>query len=380
MQTTDTNTAMPMPVSIEPVAGVEACAFDPCYEPNVAVDPQGRIFVVDGWTSKVGVSEDGGRTFTQRDPPKVPADMSAWQADVLVQVSPAGRLYWSALLINFAAPTPLLWGIQVAWSDDAAATWAGNVILDPVESPGAAVVYPDRQWLGFGSGQTVYLSYNQIPTGIWLARSDDAGATWGGWVRAAAAEARVGPGQTNLPAGQSGPPVVDADGTVYLPACGAGTTLVFRSTDGGQSFAPLPARGGCNWFPILAVLNDTLTLAVQDDANAIVTVSTDGGTNFSDPVAWGTGATAAPWPLSHANGSLALAWYHGTDATHAELHLARGNATHPIQDRIVSNVTSATAERTPALTDFASAAWMPDGRVAIVWVEGPRVMVQVLPA
>ena len=42
------------------VAAVE-CRYDNCYEPSVAADPQGRLFAVDGVTSDVAVSEDGGR-------------------------------------------------------------------------------------------------------------------------------------------------------------------------------------------------------------------------------------------------------------------------------------------------------------------------------
>jgi hypothetical protein len=229
-----------------PVAALAKCTYANCYEPTIAADPQGRLFVADGSTSSVAVSMDDGATWTQRDPPPLPQGLQGVQSDVILQAARTGRLYYSALVVAHPAGLagPLLEGIQVAWSDDGAATWAGNVPVGPASGT-VQVVAPDRQWLGFAPDGTMYLTYNQIPTGIWLAKSADQGATWSGWTRAASTEGRGGG------IGQSGPPVVDSKGHVFVPACnGAGAagesnggTLVFRSDDQGATFKPASVGG-----------------------------------------------------------------------------------------------------------------------------------------
>jgi BNR repeat-like domain len=351
---------------------VAKCAYASCYEPTVAADPQGRLFASDGSTSDVGVSTDGGATFVGVKPPPLPAGVSGVQSDVVLQVAPSGRLYWSALVVDTTGGQFVLEGIQVAWSDDGAATWAGSAHVSPVAQPGAVVVSPDRQWLGFAAGRTVYLTYNQIPTGIWIARSDDAGATWGGWTRAAPTEQRQGG------FGQSGPPVVDAKGRVLVPAClGDDTaTLVFASDDGGKTFASSSVPEGCTWFPILAAAPDGRVVLARTtpEGKVLVSTSTDRGATFGPAATWGGNGTAAPWPLPDGQGGLVLAWYDGASSRSA-LHVAWGDDAGPRRDVVVAPDMGASGSRTSALTDYASAARLPDGRIAVVWVRGNQALV-----
>ena len=356
------------------VVALEQCASS-CYEPSVAADPQGRLFVVDGSTSAVAVSEDGGLTWDQRAPPAFPLPVDGVQSDVLVQVAPSGRLYWSALVVLRPAA---LEGIQVAWSDDGAKTWLGSTHISPATVT-PQVLSPDRQWLGFAPDGTLYVTYNQIPTGIWIARSDDDGKTWSGWTRAAPLEGRSGG------VGQSGPPVVGLDGTVFVPACeGVASqetsprTLVFRSHDQGATFESSVVDAACSWFPIAAVAPDgTLVVANQPDG-VQVAWSTDGGVTFQGPRQWGQGtATAGIWPVTRLDGELFVAWFEDGSASSA-LHVARGAlAEGPAEDVVAGTASGEGTSRTSARTDFASSALLPDGRLAVVWVEGDQAMVAV---
>lgn len=344
------------------------CRFG-CYEPTVAVDNDGRIYATDGVTSNIAVSEDAGLTWTTVAPPSIPGPLPGIQGDALVQTTPSGRLYYSALIAREIplVGSYLLESIQVAWSDDAGATWGVNVVVSLAGRPGAAVALPDRQWLGFGPDDVVYMTYNQIPTGIWFAQSDDAGATWSGWTRAVSAEGRGGGW------GQSGPPIARDDGRIIVPACVSEPrdTAAFVSEDGGQTFERRDTGiGGCNWFPIMTLADDgTLITAVQDGSDIQVATSPDAGATWSEPRTWGNKATVAPWPLAGPNGTLALAWFEDGGDT-STLHVSQGPRDgEPTSDLVVAGEIGG-ASRTPANTDFASIAWLAPGRLAAVWAQG----------
>ena len=338
----------------EAVALPIACRYS-CYEPSVARDGAGRLVVSDGVTADLAVSLDGGVTWAPVASPPMPGPGPGFQTDVLVQASPSGRLYYSALLFRtLPGNGGVLEGLQVAWSEDGGQTWPVNVHLSLLTDPTAGVYSPDRQWLGFGEGETVYLTYNQIPTGIWIARSDDGGKTWGGWTRAAPLEGRMGG------IGQSGPPLVDAEGRVLVPACSLAdeSVRVFVSEDGGRTFAGRVAGtpgSGCSWFPILeAGPSGALHLATHDGAGGIlVTTSTDGGATWTPSAAWGAGAIAAPWIEEASDGSLVVAWFehHGKDAT---LHVTRGTPQEgPQSDAALGTKARGGNTRSSAGTDFA---------------------------
>lgn len=331
-----------------------------CFEATLAIDPASRLFLVAAGTAEVLVSEDEGTTWTTRPGPPLPQGVSADVGDALVQVAPDGTLYYSALIAErLGLGAPGLFGIQVAWSTDAAATWTGNTILSPKDSPGVPVVYPDRQWLGFADDGTIYLTYNQLPSGIWVARSDDGGATWGGWTRAAPVEDRIG-------AGQSGPPVVDPEGTVFVPGCALAPAglAVYASTDGGATFSreDVPSSG-CSWFPVVAVAPDGALVAAWTDTAGLTFVSVrDPATGaWSEAVEWARSSVTSPWPLPRADGGLDLVWLGGESGT--AVHLASGDRlAAPARDLVLAEGLDSGGE-----THYAHGARFPDGRLGLAW-------------
>ncbi len=372
----------------ESVAALEPCSGRTCWEPAVAVDAQGRIFVVEAgeWAmsarpvAPVAVSTDGGLTFTQVPaPPPVttaPPGTKVVYGDIMVHTAPSGRLFWTAivdlngeggpLLDDLPKLRPLNWAIQVAWSDDAGHTWEANQELSGVED------LPDRQWLAFDGG-TVYMTFGTVGRGVLISRSDDGGSTWGAWKP-------VAPPADGPQWGGSGPPVVDGSGTVSVASCnmpGLGTT-VFRSSDRGVTFTSTTIPIGCGAFPILAARGPHLVLAVYNryDGNLYVVRSPDGGTHFGEPVRWGETIVTSPWPIIRADGSLAVAWYQFIGGAATALHVTVGD-THPRDDVIVAKVVvPADTDRTEAaLTHFAHGVLTPDEKLVVTWVDGPRVRV-----
>lgn len=357
---------------LPPVAATTACG-GACFETTVATDPAGRIFAMGARTGDIGVSSDGGQTFESVPSPPIPGGLpgSPGQSDAILQVGPTGALYYSALVR--AAPDVFV-GLQVAISDDGARTWRANLMLSPATPPGITLA-PDRQWLGFGADGVVYLAYNQRPSGVWVARSDDGGETWGPFVDAAPPALRGGA------FGQAGPPVVDAGGRVYVPATSFdGPIRIFWSDDGvvwRWSDAVGEAGRAGAWFPILAVGADgTLHLATwyagapyalafvgEDDSVLLVSSSRDRGATWSAPVEWGRNVAAGPWILSEGSG-MAVAWYRAAGSMR-ELVLARGDASGLVEEVVAQGGLAEGARG--ANTDFAHAAFLPDGRAVVVW-------------
>jgi len=232
-----------------PVPAITSCA-NGCYEPTVAVDGKGRIFATVGAGDRMAVSRDGGRHFRPTaPPPDLPEEGGGRGGDAIVQTAPSGRLYYSILANN---------GIQVAWSDDGARTWGSNTVVSLVSASPTASFVADRQWLAFGRRPgEVFLSYSQIPTGLWVLRSTDGGRTFPQFTRASPVEQRQD-------IGQAGPAVVGPSGRVYLPYFaglgGDGPTrlVVATSDDSGKTFVERVAydgHGGAagGGFPILSV-------------------------------------------------------------------------------------------------------------------------------
>lgn len=342
------------------------CGAEACFEPTIAVDAEGRIFVANGRTSPLARSDDGGATWTTLDPVPLPFGLPVpgYQRDVFVQVAPSGRLYYHAL-VAAGPPSPAtadVVGIQVAWSEDGGGSWAGNVLLSQAEHPDAPLSGADRQWLALGEEGRAYLSFNQIPTGIWTAASDDGGATWGMWQRAIPFEDR-----NNF--GQSGAPVVDASGRVALPACAGVGPLVYVSDDAGASYERSAEHppGPCASFPQLVALSERqLALVWVASGDVLVSLSPDAGGTWSEPTTWGTDAFLGPWPVAETQGGFAVAFF-ASDGGGIALRLARGNASAPP----VSDVTLAEGFTTfpSAPTDFAHATALPDGGVAVTWAK-----------
>jgi hypothetical protein len=360
-----------------------------CFEPTVAAGLDGTLYVIDGLQSDIAVSDDEGQTWEVRPAPPVPGGASSgYQTDSMIQVSPAGRLYFSAMIareVTLAGTylaTTYIDGVQVAWSDDGARTWqSSHVTLSPERLDMLAV---DRQWLGFGPGGEVYLSYLQQPAGIWIMRSDDGGATWGPSRQVVAPEDGQG--------GNHGPPVVDGEGRVFVPKCNVGPSArlddtgptpglyVYVSEDQGVSWAERPvASEGCIHFPILAAAPDgSLVVAWHDMAggaaptrgDVYVSRSTDAGGSWSEPIRWGEGTHTSPWPLVRDDGSLDLVWYAEDADSSSHAVVAHGRPDEgPLQQALLPSFDHGIDRHSPQSTDFAHAARLPDGRIVVIWAD-----------
>ena len=367
-----------------------------CYEPTVAVDGAGRLWASDGVATELAVSSDGGHNWTVVASPAIvdpAAPAGASQTEVLLQASPDGTLYYSAIIVlgyvtvPTVGPTPITTlSLQVASTKDGGATWRNAAVVLP-QVPPAPVIMPDRQWLAFAPDGDMYLTYNQPFSGItWIARSTDAGVTWGGWTRATSPEGQSGVGST------SGVPVVDSKGAIIVPGCDTTdeAMLVFVSKDHGATFTSHRAGAGCLARPMLAVAPDGVlvaawtagSLSAVTETNVtrdiFVATSSDGGSSWSAPARWGTNATGAtaPWPLPSPDGSLALAYFR--TGQWSELHVATGaRGSSPEHDILLAD----DIDRDPtkiARTDYANLVRLPDGQLATPYSTGAdiRVVVQ----
>jgi hypothetical protein len=359
------------------------CYFK-CYEPSLAVDGAGLLWAADSAQADLAVSGDGGRNWTTVPSPLMldpAAAAGAIRVEVLLQTAPEGTLFYSAIVATYESlPTPVATSIQVASTKDAGATWT-NVALMLPQVPPHPPIFPDRQWLAFGGGQEMYVTFNHVPTGTWISRSTDGGLTWGAWVLA-------------LPQGisTSGAPVVDAQGNVLIPACELknDSMLMYVSMDQGTTFLPRTVGPGCATRPTLAIAPDGVLVAAWSTGtledifvplavphDIYVAISSDGGTTWSAPTTWATNATGttSPWPLPLPNGSLALAFYR--TGQWPEIHVVTGPRDGlPQQDVVLAD----NIDRDPtqlARTDFANLVRLADGRLATPFSDGANVRVAV---
>ena len=129
------------------------------------------------------------------------------RGDLSVATRADGRVYVYCLL---QAPQYTVGnGLEVMWSDDDGATWAGQQTLTLAEASNN--VESDRPWLGIGLDGELALTYQQVPSGIWMSLSHDGGQTWSAFNLAASNVERV-----NL--GAHGHPVFDGDDVVFPAA------------------------------------------------------------------------------------------------------------------------------------------------------------------
>lgn len=313
------------------VTAISDCPSNPttgnpsCYEPTVAVDPAGRVFVT-GYSETLVRSLDRGTTFEDVGTPPIPEAMppEASTAENLVQVGPEGSLYFSALV---AAPDNR--GIQVARSDDGGETWAVNEAISLPSHPTPGGTQPDRQWLAFGPDDRVYLVYiARIPLGTVLVQSSqDRGQTWSDPVVVATPDERGEAARDT-----TGRPVVDANGTVFVPFWGMNTqdpqrpwsAMVAVSTDGGtswQTHEALRSDSHENWPMLASDARGRLHLAVDTEQGLVVTTSADAAETWSKPVTWATEDPAtAPW-IRATGGNLTVA-YHLGDEGNVSAHVA----------------------------------------------------------
>src|ERR1041385_3016077 len=137
-----------------------------CFEPSIAADPTGRLFVANTSCQAIAASDDGGAAFHGLPLPPDAMGMlpGAPHGDCTMQVDPKGRLWFSALV----SEAPLsglgtLVGLHVARSDDGGASWAaGHFFPFAAKAEGAdagLAVSADRQWLAFAPDGGAWLAY-----------------------------------------------------------------------------------------------------------------------------------------------------------------------------------------------------------------------------
>jgi hypothetical protein len=227
---------------------------------NVAVgyndSQQSLLFTTQGSSlSGYSYSRDGGRTFTDGGPlPNRPGYVNF--GDPWLTSDPAGRMYYATL-----AGTPNFnLGVSVARSTNGGRSWSDPVQVSPGDPPvefyvgdkeaitaGRDPSSPGRNVLYVAWDDFVF-GFDDILSGLPLARSTDGGRTW--TVAYAARHSLLeGCSFTQYLAAQ---PIMDpATGTLYVaaerfqvddPQCQGAelvtTEVIFRSTDGGQTFGP----------------------------------------------------------------------------------------------------------------------------------------------
>ncbi len=389
-----------MPAFGPGVVAADECAFlvfASCYEPSVAAPAPDRLVVTNGIAGAGRRSTDGGATFEPWAEPPLPlgAPPGSLQADVLVQARD-GRLYWSALVVQFAGLVLVLQGVQVAVSLDDGDSWSVNRLLS-VPASTSSSLGADRQWLALGPNGTVYATYHQTPPVIvgvgpaggalfeaypnnrlMVARSDDGGETWTDWA------------PVNAPGGYiGGPPVVDAAGRLLVPFIDYAEPPhvgLAVSEDGGVTFEErtvFAADAPGDFFPAVLPVEGALVAAWRGPEKTVLVAATrDDGATWSAPVAWsapGETTPSSPWILAGPRG-IDVAYYairHGEDAS---LVMARGALaaaeTGEAVERadVTGPIDGATMGRR-AFTDFAHVVASGDGLVA-TWVRaGTEVLV-----
>lgn len=227
----------------------------------------------------------------------------AGSGDSYTAVTSDGVIYYTDLLLATATVDASLNG---------GANWVRN--------PQASVTpIDDRQWLSVGPTvggtplsrpETLYLSYNQIPTGLWIMCSQytSLGLGWkpGNRGRPLTADTNARDVMTVDP----------NDGTVYLPNTASSGLSVWVSTDGAKSFTQKPVMDGSpDMFQSIFVVADVdeagnLYLAWTDQRNVTLAVSADQGSNWRFlTVTSGNGTRVLPWVAAGEEGRAGVVWY-----------------------------------------------------------------------
>lgn len=272
-------------------------------EPGIDVDSTGYLYEnapSGGGASWVYRSGDGGSTWT-RDPGPV---ASPGGFDSNGTIDGCGTYFMSDLYVGNAT---------VHWTKDRGQTWLSNPIS-------MAVPAGDRQWIDAGPGcGTIYVSWENLATGPWVAKSTDGGLTF--------------PQQSNV-AGSTdiiGNLTVDKHSGVVYQAYAQGGYKLAISRDGGTTWETRTVYTA----PKNVSLADSFPVVTVDDAGTVYAVweqsttsgkgktasrvfdiryafSTDAGRTWSAPATIKSGSTGSnvfPWAVGGAAGHLDVVWY-----------------------------------------------------------------------
>lgn len=252
------------------------------------------------------------------------------RGDALVQIAPGGDLVLSSLVYTPAGAASVAnHGVEMLRSSDGGASWH-QVLLSAVPAAGPfQVALSDRQWVAMPDATTMYVTYQQVPSGIWVARSDDAGRTWTPFVRV------VGPDSRSGQLGPTGGPQAWADWVAMpfhheqdqsgiLADLGAEATRnvveLALSSDRGQTFrrqvvATMPQGAVADGFPAFARTTDGALHVAWEQAQEAVGLwyssSPDGGESWSSPLLVADAPIARGAWLDGDGDALAMAWFEG---------------------------------------------------------------------
>lgn len=247
------------------VVGDTAFAFadgSVCYNPqneeNVVVNPADPSNVVTSANEyrdnvhSVYYSNDGGHSWGNVFLPGwtrasggqgVFSHMDSCGDPVLAFSRDGKRLYYSGLVCNFDKFPRQMSGVAVAVSTDGGHTWDSPTMVD---YRATGDFFNDKEWIGTGPGDTVYLTWTKFYQGplglgylrspIVMASSRNGGKSWSS-VKEVSDAAH--------PYNQGSAVATAPDGTLYVayegadPSTGYNTDqlVVARSVDGGKSFS-----------------------------------------------------------------------------------------------------------------------------------------------
>ena len=208
--------------------------FNNSADQPVFLTPQNRVSFTHRFLSGVGVSHDGGRTFTETSLPPTPGSIVTF-GDPALAVDRSGNFFYASL----GADANFNPQVFVGKSTDGGTTFA----------PGVTVALDngvDKEWIAAGPDPTspsrdnVYVTWTSFGTGrsdLMLGRSTDGGQTWTTSNIFAPVNAN---GLRSFI--QFSNPVVDrSTGTLYVPFLNAGAAdadffRVLASNDGGLTF------------------------------------------------------------------------------------------------------------------------------------------------
>ena len=273
-------------------------------EPGIAIDGDGRIFVVapeGGQYTRMWRSDDGGGTFHE-----VAHSLGA-SGDSDIAIDDAGTVYVNDLLDK----------VPVSTSLDHGATFAR--VLDA--APDSAIT--DRQWLASAGTGTVYATWREgfSPGEYRISISHDSARTWTHQEMLVASGLTIG-----------GPLLVAPDGSLHAALSTLGGVDHVRSDDGGLTWtrntvAQRPGKSTVGIFPVVAVdvsdnvyvawgESDTIEHSASWNPTVMLATSHDGGATFGAPVQMSTPGHYGvfPWLLAGSEGRVDLFWLDGVPA------------------------------------------------------------------
>ncbi|HUR68182.1 MAG TPA: sialidase family protein [Candidatus Thermoplasmatota archaeon] len=314
----DIRPAIEAPTFLPPI---ELGVMDGGAEPSVAVAADGTVYV----TTPLALwrSDDGGKSYQPLGAPTCsfglpmcPPGSEQYEpglvggGDGSLAVTKDGAVHWAGLGS----------GIPYQRSTDKGETWSKE--LDVSDETGS-----DREWAVVDAWDRLSIQWRGADddgSGVFIRFSEDSGLTWGNVTRVA-------------DDGRQGPVSIDpVNGSLILAHQKPGELYVARSDDRGATWTDSKIRdvaGRPFIFPITAFdAGGTAYLVWSEDPNApdadavvleggrvvsiptvFMIVSHDKGVTWGEPVALSTPGVPAllPWIAAGGPGRVAIAWYEG---------------------------------------------------------------------